>query len=108
MIPVFSNQYLNIGFINSILLTFYPQNPVAVIKIEIDSAMRKCLLQTENNMTGCQMVLYIGLEDRNDFHIIYFDRHLLSELVANSALEYKRILLIGYIGYPVIKFAKPV
>ena len=108
MIPVCCNQQLNLGFIDGTLLTFYPQDIITVIKIEINPAMTKCLLQNKNNMRGRQMILHIGLKDRYDFHFTDFDRQFLSELVTNSALEYKRVLPVRYIGYPVIEFTKPI
>jgi len=58
------NYQLNFGIINALPPAFHPQNLVTVVKIEIDPAMRKDLLQNENDIPGIRVILHISLEDR--------------------------------------------
>lgn len=62
------DQQLDLGFLDLPQLALYPQDPVAVVQVKIDPAMRKGLLQEENDMPGNPLILHIGLEDFYNFH----------------------------------------
>jgi len=64
VIPASCNYQLNFGIINALLRAFHPQNLVTVVKIEIDPALRKDLLQNENDIPGIRVILHISLKDR--------------------------------------------
>jgi hypothetical protein len=69
MMSVTRHQQLDLRFCDRFLLAFYTQDPVAVVQIKIDPAMGKGLLQKENDTSGNQLILHIGLEDLYNFHI---------------------------------------
>ena len=62
------DQQLDLGFLDLPQLALYPQDPVTVVQVKIDPAMRKGLLQEENDMSGNPLILHIGLEDFYNFH----------------------------------------
>jgi len=69
VIPASRHQQLDLRLLNRFLLAFHSKNMIAVAQIEIDPAMRKGLLQHENDIPGNQVILHIGFEDFYNFHI---------------------------------------
>ena len=63
IIAVSHHDQLDLRFVNRSLAAFYPQDLVAVIKIEVDLVIRETPLQEETDMAGRQQILYVGLED---------------------------------------------
>ena len=75
MISVYSDQQLNLRFFDRSLPAFYPKDPVTVVQVEIDPAMRKISPQKEDNTPGSLLILHISLEDLYDFHILRVNRY---------------------------------
>jgi hypothetical protein len=65
----FGDQELDLILNYRSFMVFYPEYPVAVVKIKVDLALGKDLLEKVDDIPGSQLVLHIGLEDFYNFHI---------------------------------------
>jgi hypothetical protein len=74
MMPASRDQQLDPGRFDHPLLTLYPQDPVAIIQVEIDPAMGKGPLQKQDDLPGSPLVLHVCLENLYIFHTDTFIR----------------------------------
>lgn len=80
MVPTSPHEQQDLHFINRCLPAFDAQDPVAVVQVEIDPALRKIPLQKEGNHPGDFPVGYIGLEYLYNFHNTILDNEDVSPL----------------------------